>query len=239
MKARISQSILVLKNLTAFLPLMLLSIFLVSCQANVSGVLGSHSSDQNSNNGDNGDNNSGGDTQDPNEANAGLIGPGAKDYRGLEATLTAVTGIPRTKYSAIKDYIDQNESSLPMSKYLSALSSTQILATFNLATKYCEFIVDRSDERERFFKGSSFENLPPPNQSLSNDTQKLKLIDFYLGQFWGPGVLATQKQQAETDMMALLNQTLEGQDLNSSNTTKTVLYAACSGILGSGGTALD
>lgn len=156
---------------------------------------------------------------------------GIKDFEQIHRTMSVVTGINPQDHNAIRNAYSDLSTQLPSANDVKQFSSSIQLAIFKLGSEYCDEMVDNGTYRNAVFVSINLGQ--SPNQVLNNDTGKLNLINDILNRFWGNNVQdAAVLANARTELLALTNQLLQGENRGSANTTRDVAKGVCASVIG-------
>lgn len=157
------------------------------------------------------------------------IDVGIKNFEQINETMAALTGVnPMT--NSVRNTFNDLETQLPTGNNLKSFLAANQVAITKLAAEYCDELVDDGALRASVWPGFNFGNTP--NQVLSNNTQKVNLINQTLNRFWGSG-LGGDRSSSQLEMLSLTNELLNGENLGSSTTTRTTIKGLCTAALAS------
>jgi hypothetical protein len=120
------------------------------------------------------------------------------------------------------------EVQLPTDNNVKAFLSANQVAITKLAAEYCDVLVDSGTLRTGVWPGFNFNGTP--NAVLTNNAQKIGLIDQTLNRFWGVNV-GGDRSTSQLEMLSLMNDLLQGENLGSANTTRTTVKGVCTAAL--------
>jgi len=157
------------------------------------------------------------------------IDVGIKNFEQINETMAALTGVDPMRNSIRNTYRDL-ETQLPTGNNLKSFLAANQVAITKLGAEYCDELVDSGTLRGNVWPGFNFGSTP--NQVLSNNTQKNNLINQTLNRFWGTG-LGGDRSSSQLEMLSLTNELLNGENLNSNATTRTIVKGLCTAALAS------
>jgi hypothetical protein len=151
---------------------------------------------------------------------------GVRSFERVNATLSAITGVPTTQ-TDVATLFGNVKQSLPTTENFQGFVGSHQTAIAQLAIQYCAVMVDDAALRGAFFPGV---NVGAPLDATAKDAVATQLINRALNS--GTTPLGTQPDPAavRTEVIALIDR-LQARGA----TTPTVLKAACAAVAGSAG----
>ncbi len=185
---------------------------------------------------------------DPNELQQGLP-VGMKTALILQSTYSALTGIPEND-NAVSNEFNQVKGLLPSAVAINGISKFQILATVNLATAYCNALVQNAayaTSRDAIF-GTEVVQSQPALTTLADPAVRTRLVQNVQKAFWGDGLALNPDADTEASTVQMLTDfynliptsggcpggsTLDSCLPNNNTTTRSLVKAVCVSLLAS------
>ncbi len=157
---------------------------------------------------------------------------GIRTFDEINATMSAVTGVPTTSVSGVFDLVRQQ---LPGNAAVMTFASAQQIGIAQLAIGYCDTLVEDDTWRGNFFQGFNFD-LAPSSAFVDRGLVITPLINEMMGQ-----LLTSQPDFNDSydELDALIDILIAGTpppggpDANSPQRTRDITKAACATVLGS------
>ena len=152
---------------------------------------------------------------------------GVRDFAEVNASLSAITGVPTTNAS-VRATFEQIFQSLPTSPTIETFISSQQMAVTQLAIQYCSALVDDNSLRADFFPGFNFN--ADVNTAFADTSA---LIDPLIER--GIGVVSTQPAPGAVtaELNALIGELTSCGNSCEADRTERVAKATCAAVLGS------
>lgn len=157
------------------------------------------------------------------------IDVGIKNFEQINDTMSVLTGVSKMD-NGIRSTFNDLEVQLPTDNSVKSFLAANQVAITKLAAEYCDTLVDSGTLRGAVWPGFNFSGTP--NQVLSNNQQKLGVIDQTLNRFWGVNV-GGDRSTSQLEMLSLTNELLNGENLGNSSTTRTTVKGLCTAALAS------
>ena len=161
---------------------------------------------------------------------------GFKLYEEIDATLSKITGVPRTN-STVQDVYETVKQQLPTAETIDSFLSSHQIGVAQLASAYCSALVESSTLRAAFFPSLSLSS-----NTLTSSTERNAVIDPLISNSINTGV-STQPTDAE--VRAELNDLMDRLCTTSNpctaggTRTQLVIKASCTAALASGITTIQ
>ena len=157
------------------------------------------------------------------------IDVGIKNFEQINDTMSVLTGVSKMD-NDIRNTFSDLEVQLPTDNSVKSFLAANQVAITKLAAEYCDALVDSGNLRGAVWPGFNFNGTP--NQVLTNNTQKIGVIDQTLNRFWGVNV-GGDRSTSQLEMLSLTNDLLMGENLGNSGTTRTTVKGLCTAALSS------
>lgn len=155
---------------------------------------------------------------------------GIKDFEQIHKTMSVLTGINPANERDVRDVYGELSTQLPNENDVKQFNNSIQFAIFKLGSAYCDVMLDDSNYYNAVF--TSINVGSSPNQVLNNQAGKLNLVNDLINRFWGAGVQdAAIVSQTQTDLVALLDDLLTGEDLGRGATTRKVAKGVCASLI--------
>lgn len=160
-----------------------------------------------------------------------FVKAGLRNYSQINATMSLVTGVPRSNATVSQVFNAQLTTALPTDNDIKAFLGSQQVAVFKLAVEYCDAMVKDATLSRAFFGTATVTGAP----SLVFSAQgKAALADVMITKFWGKDLAALPPHDQSIGMVSgLIDELLQGKDANNAAVTPPVLTGACAGVLSS------
>lgn len=153
---------------------------------------------------------------------------GVKNFDQINMTMSQLTGIPTSDQKILAIFKDSSIQ-LPSDNSIKTFMPSMQVAITKLATEYCDRLVETDDARKVIWPTLNFTQ--GPSQTLTS-ANKVILIDETVNRFLGP-LDATSINNARTELLALYDMIIAGENMSSSLTTKKVVKGICVASLSS------
>ena len=139
---------------------------------------------------------------------------------------------------SVKAVYDQVATSLPTDNDLKVFLPPHQLAITKLAAEFCKVLVDTSTVprgqlvllRSVIWPTINFTAIPSVSLSMAN---RDVIIENVIEAFWGGVITVDEKSMAEQDLHQLIEDLLQGENLNQATTTRNVIKGVCTVVLSS------
>lgn len=150
---------------------------------------------------------------------------GIKDYEQINRTMSVLTGVPTSNERVARAYRDLSNS-LPNENSVKQFGSSAQFSMFKLGSEYCDAMMEDAALYNAAFPSANM------NAGLSNTQAKQNLVNDLLNRFWGQGVQdAGMEAQTRTELMALVDELMVGEDPNSASDTRKIAKGVCSSLI--------
>ena len=180
---------------------------------------------------------------------------GLRTFEELDATLSQVTGVPRTN-TRVRATYDLVKQALPAIEKFGTFGPSQQTALAQLAMQYCNVMVDDATLRSQFFgslDGSGSGTAVFGTAASPNTANRDLLINALINKGVGTGMASQVTAQQIRDELnngttdpdsgfvtaGLINRLVSGPTGSSPTGGRTVMKAACGAVLGSGATLIQ
>jgi hypothetical protein len=155
---------------------------------------------------------------------------GIRNFAQINATMSALTGVPTTNAQVAAFYTAQ-ATSLPTDNDVKGFIGSHQVTIFKLAVEYCDVLVKDATLRATVF--GTFNFAAAPNAAFTPDTKKA-LADSLVSKFWGKN-LSNLSPHTEnvTLVVTLIDDLLTGRDLTVATQTPGIVTGTCAGVLSS------
>ncbi len=155
---------------------------------------------------------------------------GIRNFRQINDTMAALTGVPRTTTAVATAYATL-ETQLPDNNDIRTFAGSHQVAISKLAVEYCDAMVESPTLSVAAIPGFNFAALPA---AAFNAAGKDLVAKSLLAKFWGTG-LESNPNEAETLTMlaALIDDTVAGKAATA-QITKNVVKGICTALLSTG-----
>lgn len=157
-----------------------------------------------------------------------LIDVGVKDFEQINATMSAVTGVPTTD-GAIQTVYRTVVTQLPSDNSIKSFLPAHQVAITKLAAEYCERLVENGTLRAAIWPGINFDGNPPAVFTAAN---KAAIINRTIDRFIGP-LESQERVLTFNELTSLFDTLLAGENLTINTTTKKVVKGVCISSLAS------
>lgn len=155
---------------------------------------------------------------------------GVKNFRQINATMSALTGIPTTN-TVVAPVYTQLASQLPDTNDIRSLLASHQVAITKLAVEYCDQMVVTPAALNSVLPGI---NLNVPATTALNATGREAINKALIVRFWGSGLSTTPDMNASlTTMSKLTDELLAGKNQNNAALTPNIVKALCTAVLAS------
>lgn len=152
---------------------------------------------------------------------------GLKNFEQIDASFSALTGIPRSNNNVRSAYND-NFLGLPGNNAVKENNASKVMAIFKVASAYC---VEAANSNSQLFQG--FNLGQASGTALGNNAGKMALVDAVIAGAWGQGVEDGETMSmSRNELSALIDELLQGQG-SSAQTTRRVAAGVCAAALSS------
>jgi len=154
---------------------------------------------------------------------------GFRTFEELDATMSKITGVPRTTASVRTTYLLVKQQ-LPTVENMETFLSAHQIGIAQLGSSYCNALVNSTTLRASFFPGFDFNN-----SKLDNSTDRNLVIDPLITKTVGTG-LVTQPvaSNVRTELNNLMDTLCPGGACTAGTRTQVVVKAACTAAVASG-----
>ncbi len=156
------------------------------------------------------------------------IDVGVKDFEQINATMSALTGVPTTDGS-VQNVYRTVVTQLPSDNNLKSFLPAHQVAITKLAAEYCERLVENGTLRTAIWPNLNFTQ--NPNQAFTA-ANRSTVINQTIDRFMGP-LNATERSTVTAQLVEIFDTLLQGEDVTSSVTTRKVVKGLCITSLGS------
>lgn len=165
---------------------------------------------------------------------APLSDVGYRVFEEIDATMSKITGVPRTN-SAVQTTYELVKQQLPTVESMEGFLSAHQIGIAQLGSSYCSALANDSTLRAAFFPGLNFSTA-----NLGSSTERNLVIDPLVAKTIGTG-LTTQPAATAVrgELNALMDTLCPGGTCSSSSRTLVVVKAACTAALASGVTTIQ
>ena len=157
-------------------------------------------------------------------------GIGVRDFAEVNATMSALTGIPTT-HSGVTATYNLVYQALPVATGIQGFVSSQQMGITQLAIQYCSALVDDTSARQTYFAGFDFS----ADVSTAFDaTGRAQIIDPLLANMIGNANLGTQPDHTDvtTEVNWLITELTNCGGSCFADQTERVVKGACASVLG-------
>jgi len=162
---------------------------------------------------------------------------GYRTFEELDATMSKLTGVPRTN-TTVKAVYDTVKQQLPTVENMDGFLSAHQIGIAQLGSAYCTALVNNATYRNAFFP-----SLNLTSNTLADSTQRSAVIDPLLNKTLnlGAGTLATNPTSSalQTEMNGLMDKLCNGGQCSSASRVQTVVTAVCTAAMASGVTTIQ
>ncbi len=160
-----------------------------------------------------------------------VVKAGLRNYEQINATMSTLTGVPRTNATVRTEFVTNLSTSLPTDNDVRAFLGSQQVAVFKLAVEYCDALVKDTAGRGAVFGVFNFAATP----AVAFDTAgKDALADALVTKFWGKGLASLPPHAESVDaVVAVIDSLLVGKNLATVAVTPAVATAVCTAALAS------
>ena len=162
---------------------------------------------------------------------------GVRNFAEINATLSAITGVP-TSDTATNTLYNSLQQSLPPAPQIDAFVASQQTAISQLAAMYCSELMANQQYRDAFFTNVLDSSLTATSSSFfgsSGSANRTTVINAITAHAVGTGVNASYSTAMATELDALLTKI---PTVAPSTTVSAATTAACSAALGSAAVSL-
>jgi hypothetical protein len=162
---------------------------------------------------------------------------GMRNFAEINATLSAITGVPSSD-TAVNMQYNSLQQSLPPVPQINAFVASQQTAISQLAATYCSELVSSQQYRDAFFTNALDSSLTASASSFfgaSGSANRTTVINAITAHAVGTGVNASYSTAVATELDALLTKI---PSVAPSTTVSAATAAACSAALGSAAVSL-
>ena len=162
---------------------------------------------------------------------------GLRNFDELAASMSAMTGVPRSDPAVDATYVRVREQ-LPAVENIEGFLAAHQVGVAQLAIEYCNSLVDSPSLRTQFFPGFDF--ALPAAQAFDTPAERDLIVAPLFARAVGSG-LATQPSAAEvrTELDALIGKLVACGAGCPADRTATVVKASCAAVIGAAGTLLQ
>jgi hypothetical protein len=179
---------------------------------------------------------SGGDNQaqesgDDSDVEQVFIKAGMRNYSQINATMSLLTGVPRSNATVSQVFTANLTTALPTDNDIKSFLGSQQVAVFKLAVEYCDAMVKDANISRAFFGSVTVTGAP---SAVFSAQGKTAVADVFVSKFWGKNLESLPAHDQNVAMaVGLIDQLLANKDQNSAAVTLPVLTGTCAGILSS------
>lgn len=157
-------------------------------------------------------------------------GIGIRDFAEVNATMSAMTGIPTTQSGVTATY-NLVYQALPVATGIQGFVSSQQMGITQLAIQYCSALVDDSTARQAYFPGFDF---AADISTAFGTTGRAQIIDPLLANMIGNSNVATQPGHTAVtiEINWLITELANCGGTCFADQTERVVKAACAAVLG-------
>jgi hypothetical protein len=160
-----------------------------------------------------------------------FVKAGLRNYSQINATMSLLTGVPRTNATVAPVFNAQLTTALPTDNDIKAFLGSQQVAVFKLAVEYCDAMIKDANLSRAFFGAVVVTGTP---SVVFSDQGKNAVSDAFVTKFWGKGLDALPPHDQNVTMAkGLIDALLQGKDMNNAAVTAPVLTGVCAGVLSS------
>ena len=160
-----------------------------------------------------------------------FVKAGLRNYSQINATMSLLTGVPRTNATVAPVFNAQLTTALPTDNDIKAFLGSQQVAVFKLAVEYCDAMIKDANLNKAFFGSVVVTGAP---SVVFSDQGKGAVADVFVTKFWGKGLDALPPHDQNVTMSrGLIDALLQGKDMNNAAVTGPVLTGVCAGVLSS------
>lgn len=170
----------------------------------------------------------GGDELPP--TNQVVVRAGLRNYDQINATMSTLTGIPRTNATVKAEFNTNLATSLPTDNDVRAFLGSQQVAVFKLAVEYCDALVkDTTGARTAVFGTFNFGATPAVAFDAAG---KDALADLLVTKFWGKDLSSLPPHGESVDaVVAIIDSLLAGKTMTTVAVTPAVVTGVCTATL--------
>ncbi len=160
-----------------------------------------------------------------------FVKAGLRNFNQINATMSTLTGVPRTNATVRTEFVTNLATSLPTDNDVKAFLGSQQVAVFKLAVEYCDALVKDTTLRAQVFGTFNFAATPAV---AFNAAGKQAVAEALVGKFWGKDLTSLPAHAESTDeVVALLDALLQGKTMTTVAVTPAVVTATCAATLAS------
>ena len=150
---------------------------------------------------------------------------GMLNFEQINNTFSLLTNVPVTD-GQIETRYEDVVGSLPSGNSLDGFNASVQSAVIKLAAEYCNEVVGSSARRGEVFPGVNFGDSP----SNFSAAERANVVRLMIERFWQRPA-GTPANQDDADLVALMNDLLQGED-NVSASTRAAIIGTCAAALG-------
>lgn len=157
---------------------------------------------------------------------------GLKDFEQIYMSMSVLTGIDVSNEFGIRNLFEELNTQLPTDNSVKNFMTSHQIAILKLAGEFCHRTFNSANYYNAFF--NNFNIAQTPNQALSNQEGKELMVNEFIDKFWGVNVQPDDvENNARVEMVAMLDDLLVGENMNSSITTRKIAKGVCTAMLSS------
>lgn len=158
-----------------------------------------------------------------------VVKAGLRNYEQINATMSTLTGIPRTNATVKTEFNTNLATSLPTDNDVRAFLGSQQVAVFKLAVEYCDALVKDTTARAAVFGTFNFGATPAVAFDAAG---KDALADTLVTKFWGKDLASLPPHAESVDqVVAIIDSLLVGKTLTTVAVTPAVVTGVCTATL--------
>jgi hypothetical protein len=162
---------------------------------------------------------------------------GLRTFDELAASMSAMTGVPRSDPAVAETY-DRVREQLPTVEDIEGFLSSHQVGVAQLAIEYCNSLVDDAARRAAYFPGFDF--TAPASQAFDTAAERSLVVGPLVARAVGTG-LASQPSAAEVgaEIDGLMTRLTACGTSCAADRTTTIVKASCAAVLGGASTLLQ
>jgi hypothetical protein len=168
-------------------------------------------------------------SDDPQDIQKIPVATGLRNYEQINATMSAVTGIPRNTPAINTLFRNELSTALPTDNDVKAFIGSGQVAIYKLAVEYCDALVRDTTRRATFFPGFNFAGTPAV---ALNAAGKEAIADALITNVWGKDLESLPPHAESIDsVVSLIDELMVGKTTPAQ--TAAVVTGACTAVLAS------
>ncbi len=157
---------------------------------------------------------------------------GMKDFEAIYMSFQVLTGVRASDSSSLRSTYTDLKTQLPYDSSIKSFNTAHQIAIIKLASEICNVAFSSSNFYNSFF--TNFNISQTPANSLMSEAGKRIMIQDFIDRFWGRNVQPLSvEEKAFVEIEPLIDSLMEGLNVNSTTSTRTIAKGVCTTVLSS------